>query len=383
MGGVESRRPAVARAKMTRSHPWLTTARWLVASRLAICLIGLVGAALFADQKTLQIAGPAALNPETVWHKWDALWYERVAREGYVAIPGNAASEAKAGFFPLYPRLVGLVFAVAPSASFFWAGSIVSTLLTFVALGWLMTSLARDSGHGRRALLLTVTAAGSFYLSIPYTEGLFLLLVVATMVFTRERRYLLAALACGLGAATRIHGLALIAVPAMACVLDRNLPRAARVRYLVLIAVIFAAPLAVHMANLANVQGEAGAFVTRQSMWDNAFPYPFKAIAGFWIFPRRLSGWVHGAFWFLYVGLLIRYWRTLPVGEVLFCAGALLISTQQETFHGIYRYVIVLVPMTLAIADDRPDLQHTIIGINLVFGTIMILAFVTNNRLVV
>ena len=113
------------------------------------------------------------------------------------------------------------------------------------------------------------------------------------------------------------------------------------------------------------------------------FPYPLKAIAGFWIFPRRLSGWVHGAFWFLYVALLIRYWRKLPLGEALFCAGALLISTQQETFHGIYRYVMVLVPMTLAIADDRHEVREAIIGFNLVFGTIMILAFVTNNRLVV
>ena len=83
---------------------------------------------------------------------------------------------------------------------------------------------------------------------------------------------------------------------------------------------IFAAPLGVHMVHLAQVQGEAGAFVTRQAMWDNAFPYPFKALAGFFVFPRRLSGWVHGAFWFLYVGLLVRYWRKLPLGEALFCA---------------------------------------------------------------
>jgi hypothetical protein len=108
------------------------------------------------------------------------------------------------------------------------------------------------------------------------------------------------------------------------------------------------------------------------------------AIAGFFVFPRRLSGWAHGAFWFLSVGLLVRYWKKLPLGEALFCAGALLISTQQETFHGIYRYVAVLVPLTLALADDeRDDLRATIVAINLVFGTIMILAFVTNNRLVV
>jgi hypothetical protein len=147
--------------------------------------------------------------------------------------------------------------------------------------------------------------------------------------------------------------------------------------------VVFVLPLALHMMYLADVQGSAGAFVSRQAMWDNAFPYPLKAIAGLAVFPRRISGWAHGAFWFLYVGLLIRYWRRMPSGEALFCAGALLISTQQESFHGIYRYVMVLVPLTVAIASDRHGMRAAIIGINLVFGTIMILAFVTNNRLVV
>jgi Gpi18-like mannosyltransferase len=363
--------------------PWTTTASWFAASRLAILVLGLVGAALFLDQRTGEMAGPAALNPATVWQKWDAVWYERVAREGYASVPGDTIGAAKAGFFPLYPWLVGLLLALMPGASFFWVASAFSNLLSFLALAWLLTSLARDMTQGRRALILTVTAAGSFYLSIPYTESLFLLLVVATMVFTRQRRYLLAAVACGLGAATRIHGVALLAIPVIACLTDAGVPLVARVRQLVVMALVAAIPLTLHMVNLSQVQGEAGAFVTRQAMWDNAFPYPFKAIAGFFVFPRRLSGWVHGAFWFLYAGLLIRYWRRLPLGEALFCAGALVISTQQETFHGIYRYVMVMVPLTLALADDRQEVRYTIIGINLVFGTLMILAYVTNNRLVV
>ena len=369
---------------MTSPRPWATTALWLAASRAVILAIGVTGAVLFVNQRTLDVAGPAALDPAVVWQKWDAVWYERVAREGYAAAADDPAGAAKAGFFPLYPRLVGLVLTVAPSSSFFWIASVLSNLLTFVALVWLVSSLSRNVEHGRRALLLTVTAAGSFYLSIPYTESLFLLLVVATLVFTRERRYLVAAVACGLGAATRIHGLALIAVPVVACALDTRLSRGARLSQTVLMLGVFVVPIGLHMMHLAAVQGDAGAFVTQQAMWDNAFPYPFKAIAGFFVYPRRLSGWLHGAFWFLYVGLLVRYWKKLPLGEALFCAGALLISTQQETFHGIYRYVVVLVPLTLALAgDEREDLRAAVIGINLVFGTIMILAFVTNNRVVV
>jgi hypothetical protein len=79
----------------------------------------------------------------------------------------------------------------------------------------------------------------------------------------------------------------------------------------------------------------------------------------------------------------VRAWRRMPLGEALFCAGVFLISTQQEGFHGIYRYMVPLVPLTLALAEDREDVRHGVIAINLVFGTLMILAFVTHNRITV
>jgi hypothetical protein len=368
---------------MTFTRAWLSTGVWLAGSRAVILVIGLVGAALFVDQRTLTIAGPTALDPATVWHKWDSLWYERIALEGYAAEPSDVRGQAKAGFFPLYPLVVGAMLRALPGASFFWIGAMLSNLLVFVALALLVARLAPTPDQARQALVLTATAAGSFYFSIPYTESLFLLLVVATMILTRQQQYLLAAVACGLAAATRVHGLALIAVPAVACLSDSGRPLAARLRIAAMMGVLCALPLGWHMSHLADVQGSAGAFVTRQALWDNALPYPLKAIAGLFVFPRRLSGWLHGGFWFLYVGLLARYWRRLPLGEALFCAGALLISTQQESFHGIYRYVMVLVPLTVALAEDRRDVRLAVIGINLVFGTLMILAYVTNNRLVV
>jgi len=67
----------------------------------------------------------------------------------------------------------------------------------------------------------------------------------------------------------------------------------------------------------------------------------------------------------------------------VFCAGALLISTQQESFHGIYRYTMPLVPLAIGLSDDTPTVRTAVMVINLIFGTIMILAYVTNNRLTV
>ncbi len=363
-----------------------TVVAWFTASRLAIAALGVIGVATFAtftDQGTAVLDTTAALNPANVWHTWDSLWYERIAEHGYGYELNTLKGQAAAGYFPLYPLTIRLILQLAPALSFFWVATIVSNLATLAALLLLARSLIPRDDLVGRVMTIMMTSAGSFYLSIPYTEGLFLLLVVGTLVATRRRRYELAGLLAGLSATTRVHGLALAAVPVMACWLDGALAGRARWTRAAAALALFAVPIAIYLAYLAQVQGSWSAFVARQDMWGNPSPYPFQALVGLVQFPTRISGWLHGAFWFLYLGLLARYWRRLPLGEVLFCAGVLVISTQQEAFHGIYRYMVPLVPLTLALAEDRDDVRHTIIAINLVFGVLMILAFVTHNRVTV
>ena len=375
-----------------------TVATWFIASRLVILALGVVGVGSFANLRVVAelesgttpastqravTDSAAALNPEHVWHKWDALWYERVAELGYLPIIGDPQSQATAAYFPLYPLTVRLVMRVLPSLSFFWTASALSNLFTFAALCLLATMLVDRDDQVRHVLAIVMTAAGSFYLSIPYAESLFLLLVVATLAATRRRRYEIAGLLAGLAATTRVHGLALIAVPIIACWLDRQLASRRRWVRCAAVAALFAIPLAIYGAHLADVQGSWLAFVSRQELWDNPSPYPFQALTGFFHYPRRMTAWLHGGWWFLYVALLIRYWKKLPLGDALFCAGVFLITTQQEAFHGTYRYVVPLIPLTLAMADDRPDIRHRMIALNIGFGVLMILAFVTWNRLTV
>jgi hypothetical protein len=109
-------------------------------------------------------------------------------------------------------------------------------------------------------------------------------------------------------------------------------------------------PVATFLAYEDRVLGSPFAFLARQAMWNNPSPIPVSSRhRPHRVSPKRISGWIHGATWVLYVALLVRYWRRLPIGEVLFCAGVLLISTQQESFQGIYRY---MVPADSAHAGD-------------------------------
>jgi hypothetical protein len=362
---------------------WRAVLPWFTASRVLIVAIGIIGVATFIDQRSLTVGGSTALSLEATWRKWDVVWYERIALHGYGFELEDLKGQATAGFFPLYPLLVGTLLRVVPFISFFWMGVVTSNILTVVALALAVDQLVPDAAQAKRFLLIMLTSAGSFYLAIPYTESLFLLLVVLTMVLSRQRHYIWAAALAGLAATTRVQGLALLAVPVIACRIDETMPLARRFTRVATMTAVFCLPVAIYLWHLSLVQGSAEAFIERQRLWDNPWPYPFKSLVGLILHPRWLSGWLHGAFWFVYVVLLVRHWRRLPLGEALFCAGALLISTQQETFHGIYRYVTPLVPLALAISTDRPEWQRPLVIGNVIFATIMILAFVTWNRLAV
>jgi hypothetical protein len=368
---------------MPSRYTWRTTLFWFACSRLIIAVIGFIGVATFLDQRSLEVGGPLAFHVGEVWRKWDVLWYERIALHGYGWHLEDVQGQAAAGFFPLYPLLVGAMLRVVPFISFFWLGTLVSNLCSAVALALAAEHLTTNPSQARWTLVLVAASAGSFYLSIPYTEGLFFLLTTLVLILARRGRLWAAAVCAGLAAVTRAQGLALIAVPVAACLTDGHAPLGDRLRRSAGLVAVFAVPFALYAAYLSAVQGSAGAFVARQAMWDNSSPYPLRSIVGLWEHPRRLSGWLHGGYWAVYAGLLVRYWKRLPLGEALFCAGALLISTQQDTFHGIYRYITPLLPLELALAGDRAEWRHAFIVGNVIFATIMILAFVTWNRLAV
>jgi len=374
----------------------MRVAVWFAATRLIIFAIGVIGAANFVDLRTEKVLNStAALNPEVVWQKWDAVWYEEISRLGYGNALDTAHGQALAGYFPLYPIVVrGAMMvwpgsppeeAAKPDSRFFWAGSLLSNLFTLGALWLLAWGFIEQNAQNetlRNVLAVTLTSAGSFYLSIPYTEGLFLLLVVGALVLTKRRQYELAGLVAGLSATTRVHGLALVAVPAIACWIDRSPGHRRWLRAAATVA-LFALPFLVYMAHLKSAFGSAFAFVNSQALWDNPSPYPFAALTSFLRFPTRLTVWLHGGFWLLYLGLLVRYWRRMAPGEALFCLGVFLISTQQPQFQGTYRYMVPLVPLSIAIANDRREIRDPLIAFNIAFGVLMIVAFVTWNRLVV
>jgi hypothetical protein len=154
------------------------------------------------------------------WQRYDALWYEHIARSGY-DVPDATQ------FFPLFPML-------SRGASWLLGGNVVLaglvvSSIAFVVAMWLLQKLVRretDSvaalgiespsttqGHIRASRLVVLLIAlfpTGFFLLAPYTESLFLALTVAAIWFARTGRPWGAGIAGFLASLARAQGVFLV-----------------------------------------------------------------------------------------------------------------------------------------------------------------------------
>lgn len=140
--------------------------------------------------------------------RWDATWYLSIVLHGYQYFPGQ---QSNVNFFPLYPLLVHLATLggrVDPKL----AGYAVSNLALFGACVLLWKLARRDHGAAAadRTVLFLLLGPVSFFFSILYSEGLFLLMIVGALYFAGSRRWLLAGAFAYGTALTRHVGLLLV-----------------------------------------------------------------------------------------------------------------------------------------------------------------------------
>lgn len=185
-----------------------------VVLRVALALVSLAGVGLLPSiGNEVGVAGwpPNAITPGlhnlvTAWERFDGLWFLGIATQGY-DIGGQSAV-----FFPAYPlaiRGLSVVLGDHPLAAALVI-SHVAALGSFVLL-YLLTTLELDEPAARRAVVFLAVFPTSFFLISPYSESLFLLLVLATVLAARRGRWAVAGIAGLLAATTRNLGVLLAA----------------------------------------------------------------------------------------------------------------------------------------------------------------------------
>jgi len=137
--------------------------------------------------------------------RFDAGYYLDIAKHGY----GSLAS-GRAAFFPLYPLLIRvLTFFTRSDVVAAVAISAVSFLLALVLLHRL-TELELGRRAADATVLLLAFSPLSFFFTAVYTESLFLLLSVATVLMARRGKWELACVLASLATLTRPTGVLLV-----------------------------------------------------------------------------------------------------------------------------------------------------------------------------
>lgn len=143
-----------------------------------------------------------------LWNVWDAPHYISIASSGYQ----NKGIEANfIVFLPLLPLLI-FISKFMFHTSFLIAGYIVSFFITILLsiMFYKLTLLDYSKRVARLTILFLFIFPTSFFLHIPYTESLFILLSVLAFYFVRKKYYWLSFLFISLASLTRVVGLALI-----------------------------------------------------------------------------------------------------------------------------------------------------------------------------
>jgi hypothetical protein len=145
--------------------------------------------------------------------KWDAMWYASIVVDGGYDYNPDAATKMRVAFFPLYPLAASLVGAL-PSIS--GQGALVLLAVLFSWLGLVVTYVVCgrlfDDAHARFAVAAMSFFPGALFLGLPFSEGLFLLLVALFLYAYSVRAFWAAAVVAGLATATRSSGIVMSVV---------------------------------------------------------------------------------------------------------------------------------------------------------------------------
>ena len=387
----------------------LAGADWRALLRDALLVAGLylawVGAAYVVNAVVSGARTPHGLLEQ--WVRFDGIYFRALAEHGYAEasriVRVQQGFAFLTAFFPLFPLLISLA---APlfGYDYTFAAVLVPQALTYLALVALFRLVALD--FSRRVAWLTllslVAFPTSFFLLAPYSETLFLLLVVVTFYFYRQRRFLPAGLAGVLASATRIMGP--LVCGALLLALARRwwaqtLSREQRSRSRSLPALLREFPdlpfvllmplgMLVYLGYLWLAFGDPLIFVRghASSEWRvnasllgplKGLGLPFYTLlARDWTSAAFRMNLFNSAFFYTAIAVAVYAWRKVPFSYSLYALLVIFVPTFDGTLISVPRYLLISFPLFIGIAlflDAHPRTRVLLVplGVAAVIGTFL------------
>jgi Gpi18-like mannosyltransferase len=289
--------------------------------------------------------------------RWDAGWYEQIARDGYWYKEGQQSPVA---FFPGYPLTIRALMAAGVNR--FLAGELISLVCGLLGI-FLFAKWAQTVTDPRTALLSTlllIVYPFSFYLyGVMYSDALFLALVVGAFYALERDRVWLATLLGALATGTR---------PVAPAVVLGLLVRRLELRHRAgqkftpvdFVPVLAASGMALYMAYLWKSFGDPLAFAHTQAApgWDHTPELrTWLKITWFETVSTTQSRWValrlvgHMLLAVYALVLAVPTRKYLGWGYAVYIAAAVGIpAISSKDMHGLGRYVIAAFPCFVTLA---------------------------------
>lgn len=329
-------------------------------TRVFVVLAGAVTVASWAvfDRNEGKVPKSGHLALLDYFALWDGHWYMEIARIGYPRdIPAGVTyeiPEARAAFFPVYPRLVHYLDRILPGGPVL-VGVILNLILgaVFVYLVGRIAKRLRNDIVAERAMILVSLFPGSFVLGWAYSEALMLVCAAACLVALMDERWLSAGLWALVATATRPNAVAL----ALACAVVA-VPVAWRSRRPGPLVAPLLAPLGYvgFMAFLRWHTGESWAwFRVQREAWDEGTSFGLTVLQHLWELAtgpfssatRLLTG-------ISFVTLVVMVWasrrRPLPMAATAYSYGVLFLMLLPATVTARPRFLFTAFPFLISVA---------------------------------
>ena len=286
-------------------------------------------------------------NLATAWERWDALWFLRIADQGYQIDDGSAA------FFPLYPATVRLV-SEAMGGHRLPAALLVSNLAFLAALVvvYRLTEFEFGTSRARRTVLYLSLFPTAFFFFAPYSESLFLLLAAASIYAARRSSWLWAGVCGALASATRSIGLVLVAALAIEAIRYGFAGRDARERVKrwtrgLAAAALVATGTGAYLAYWKITEGDWWVPLQKQGGWAREFSLPWETLA-------QASGQA-----LKFIGVFPGGYHLLDWLIVLVVAAAAVwVALRAAASYGVYVWLSLVIPLSF-VFGGRPLMSVT------------------------
>jgi hypothetical protein len=312
-------------------------------------------------------------------HRFDALWYEEIAKNNYKNQPLTTA------FFPLYPWTVNF-FAQILHLSYPVSAFFLNTIFTFLVFYLLYYWVQME--HGRKIALRTILIYAfspvSFFLLVPYAEPLLFLFILFSFIFAKYNRVMLSIISGCFAALVKPYG-AVVVVPLSLILLSKNMSLKKRIGIFLLLVLI---PMTFFVVNKYQeyMTSSISSTLNAQFLWGAKIPLPWEPfLSEIQIFLRNpfdLPNSLNLIMVVLSVIFLINTWKKISWRYWLYTLFLFSVSYLLVMRHGVLfsfsRHALAFFPMFAFLGNFKVGKTAEVIYLaTSVFITIMLFVWYT------